>query len=98
VELSVEVAPVTVSQAVCGMRRPFIRAFSRTWTGRRLAAAAWSAFSASLMHGSGIAVAASHARAAAHERNSRTAPVMRWSAERVEQVVSRAVHRAADAC
>ena len=97
-ELRVEVAPVTVSQAVLGMRLPFVRAFPRTLTGHRLAAAAWSGFSASLVHGSGIAVAASHARAAAHERNGRSGPVLRWSTERVDYVVSRAVRRAADAC
>jgi hypothetical protein len=98
VNLNVDVAPVTVSQAVDGMRRPFMTAFGRGWTGRHLAAAAWSAFGAALMHGSGIALAASHARIAAHDRNGRSTPVARWSGGRVDHVVKRAVQRAADAC
>lgn len=91
-----DVTTVTVSQAVDGMRRPFTRSFGRTWVGRRLAGAAWAAFHAALVNGSGIALAASHAQAAAQERNARTLLVARWSRTRIDQVVRRAVRSAAN--
>jgi len=97
VELSVQVATVTTSQAISGMRRPFIRSFGRGWVGRQLAAAAWPAFGAALLHGAGIAVAASYAQAAAEERNLRALLVARWSEARIETTVRRAVQNAANA-
>lgn len=96
-ELSVQVAAVTTSQAVAGMRRPFVQSFGRGWVGRRLAAAAWPAFFASLQHGAGIAIAASYAQAAAEERNLRAALVARWSDARIQATVRRAVQNAANA-
>jgi hypothetical protein len=96
VEQRVAVLEMTVPQAVEGMRRPFLRAFGRGWVGRRLAASAWSAFRAALLHGSGVTVAASHAHVAAEERNVRMSGVARWSHERVAAAVSRAVQTAAD--
>jgi hypothetical protein len=80
------------------MRRPFMAAFGRTPTGRRLAAAAWPAFHAALLHGSGIATARSHGQVAADERNARSVLVPRWSASRVEETVNRAVRAAGQAC
>jgi hypothetical protein len=97
VELSVKVATVTTSQAICGMRRPFVRSFGRGWIGRQLAAAAWPAFFSSLQHGAGIAVAAAYAQAAAEERNLRALLVARWSEARIEATVRRAVQNAANA-
>ncbi len=96
-ELRLDVTPVTMTQAVDGMRRPFMRSFGRTWVGRRLAVAAWSAFRAALLHGSGIAVAASHAQVAAQERNCRTMLVARWTNHRIDRVVRLAVQSAANA-
>ncbi len=96
-ELRLDVRPVTVTEAVDGMRNPFVRAFGRTWVGRRLAWSAWSAFRAALLHGSGIAVAASHAHVAAQERNSRTMLVARWTEARIDRMVRLAVQSAANA-
>lgn len=96
-ELSLDVRPVTLDEAVNGMRRPFLRAFGRTWLARRLASAAWPAFRAALLHGAGIAVATSHAQVAAEERNGRAMLVARWPKQRVSDTVRRAVQRAADA-
>ncbi|MGB8650625.1 MAG: hypothetical protein WCD35_08175 [Mycobacteriales bacterium] len=96
-ELSLDVQAVTLAQAVDGMRRPFMRAFGVSWVGRRLAACAWPAFSAALLHGSGIAVARSHAQVAAEERNGRTMLVARWTSRRIDHVVDQAVQRAANA-
>ena len=93
----VNVPAVTLSSAVDGMRGPFLRAFGRSLVGKRLGAAAWSAFHASLAHGGGLAVATSHARYAAEERNDRTALVARWAPERINSVVQRAASHAADA-
>jgi hypothetical protein len=97
VELRLDVTPVTMTQAVDGMRRPFMRSFGRSWVGRRLASAAWPAFRAALLHGCGIALAASHALVAAQERNSRTMLVARWSNHRIDGVVRFAVQSAANA-
>jgi hypothetical protein len=97
VELSVQVAPVSTSQAIAGMRRPFVRSFGRGWVGRQLAAAAWPAFGAALFHGAGIAVATSYAQTAAEERNLRALLVARWSQTRIEATVRRAVQNAANA-
>lgn len=80
------------------MRRPFMAAFGRGPMGRRLAAASWPAFRAALLHGSGIALARSHAWVAADERNARSLLVTRWSTARVERSVDRAVRAAANAC
>lgn len=96
-ELSLDVRPVTVDEAVGGMRRPFVRSFGRTVVGRRLAASAWPAFRAALLHGSGIAQATSHAQVAAEERNVRTLLVARWSKARITAAVRRAAQSAADA-
>ncbi len=96
-ELRLDVTAVTVSEAVDGMRRPFVRSFGPTWVGRRLAAAAWPAFRAALLHGAGIALAASHAQVAAEERNRRTMLVARWTSSRIDRVVRRAVENAANA-
>ena len=93
----VNVPMVTTSQAVDGMRAPFLQAFGRSFTGQRLAAAAWCAFHAALTHGSGLHLATSHARVAAAERNDRTALVARWSSSRIQSVVERAVNQAANA-
>ncbi len=95
-QLRYDVAPVTPAQAVDGMRRPFVGAFGRTWVGRRLANAAWPAFRAALLHGCGIALATSHAKVAAEERNERTMLVARWTTSRIETVVRRAVRSAAN--
>jgi hypothetical protein len=98
VELRLDVTPVTMTQAVDGMRGPFMRSFGRTsWVGRRLAGAAWPAFRAALLHGAGIAVAASHAQVAAQERNGRTMLVARWTDNRIDRVVRLAVQSAANA-
>ena len=96
-EVRVNIPRVTMSDAVDGMRRPFLDAFGRTVVGRRLASAAWAAFHSALTHGSGLHVAASHARVAAEERNDRTALVARWSAARIRATVQVASRTAADA-
>ena len=96
-DVRVNVPMVTTSQAVDGMRAPFLQAFGRSFTGQRLAAAAWCAFHAALTHGSGLHLATSHARVAAKERNDRTALVARWSADRIQVVVERAAGQAANA-
>jgi hypothetical protein len=96
-DLRVNVPMVTVSQAVDGMRAPFLQSFGRSFTGQRLAAAAWCAFHAALTHGSGLQLATSHARVAAEERNDRTALVARWSPARIRTVVEQAATRAANA-
>jgi len=96
-DVRVNVPVVTTSQAVDGMRAPFLQAFGRSFTGQRLAAAAWCAFHAALTHGSGLHLATSHARVAAQERNDRTALVARWNADRIQTVVEQAASRAADA-
>ena len=96
-ELSLDVRPVTVNEAVGGMRRPFLRSFGRTWVARRLAASAWPAFRAALLHGSGIAVATSHAQVAAEERNLRTLLAARWPTGRLTGAVRTAAQSAADA-
>lgn len=94
---SSELTIVTMSRAVDGMRKPFVRSFGRGWVGRRLAESAWPAFRTALLHGSGIAVAASHAELAAEERNVRTLLVARWTSARIHDVVWRAVQNAANA-
>jgi len=96
-EVRVNVPIVTLSQAVDGMRAPFLQGFGRSFTGQRLAAAAWSAFHASLTLGSGLEAATSHALVAAQERNNRTALVARWSPGRISAVVEHAVARASNA-
>ena len=96
-ELDVDVPKVTMAQAVDGMRRPFHRAFGRTWVGQRLGAASWAAFHAALLHGAGIETATSYAQVAAEERNQRTALVARWTSTRISRVVHRAALKAADA-
>ncbi len=92
-----DVPAFTSAQALDGMRRPFLKAFGRGPVGRRLARAAWPAFRAALLHGSGIALARSHARVAADERNAHTLLVARWTHRRIESVVHRAVQDAANA-
>ena len=96
-ELKLDLKMATPTQALDGMRRPFMHAFGRGWVGRRLANAAWPAFHAALLHGSGIAVAASHAQTAADECNLRTMLVARWPRRRIAHTVRCAVHSAADA-
>jgi hypothetical protein len=96
-DVRVNVPLVTTSQAVDGMRAPFLQAFGRGLIGQRLAAAAWCAFHAALTHGSGLHAATSHARVAAEERNDRTALVARWSTGRIQAVVQEAATRAANA-
>jgi hypothetical protein len=96
-DVRINVPLVTTAEAVDGMRAPFLQAFGRSFTGQRLAAAAWSAFHAALSHGSGLRVATSHARVAAEERNDRTALVARWSINRIGTVVARAAAQAANA-
>src|SRR4051794_9401694 len=96
-EVQVNVPRVTMSGAVDGMRHPFRQAFGRSVVGRRLAAAAWSAFHAALTHGCGLHTAVSHAQVAAAERNARTALVARWSAVRIHATVQSAARCAADA-
>ena len=96
-DVIVPMKPITSSQATAGMRRPFIRAFGRSWVANRLAQCAWPAFQAALLHGAGITTAASHARVAAEERNLRTALVARWSSRRIAGAVQRAADAAANA-
>lgn len=96
-EVRLDVPALTSDQALDGMRRPFVRAFGRGWVGRQLAGAAWPAFRAALLHGSGIAVARSHAMTAAEERNGRAMLVARWSRGRIDGVVREAVQSAANA-
>src|SRR3954467_15564497 len=96
-DVRVNVPMVTTYDAVDGMRAPFLQAFGRSFTGQRLAAAAWCAFHAALTHGTGLRVATSHAQAAAEERNYRTALVARWSTGRIQAVVEQAAARAANA-
>ena len=96
-EVRVNVPAITTSQAVDGMRAPFLQAFGRSFTGQRLAGAAWCAFQAALTHGTGLPVATSHALVAAEERNARTALVARWSRARIGAVVATAAARAANA-
>lgn len=86
---------VTATQALDGMRRPFVRSFGLSWVGRRLAASAWSAFHSALLHGAGIAVATSYAQSAAEERNARTLLVARWQRSRIAHAVHLAVRNAA---
>ena len=95
-DVRVIVPAITTSQAVDGMRAPFLQAFGRSFTGQRLAAAAWCAFQAALAHGTGLHVATSHAQVAAEERNARTALVARWSRGRIRSVVETAAARAAN--
>src|SRR5947209_12446184 len=64
VDLRLDMPVVTTSQAVDGMRRPFLRSFGRTVVGQRHGRAAWTAFHAALMHGSGINIARSQERVA----------------------------------
>jgi hypothetical protein len=78
-DVTLAVQPVTAVQAVDGMRRHFGATFGRGWVSRRLARAAWTSFRVALLHGSGVHVAASHARLAAEERNERLPLVARWS-------------------
>ena len=96
-DLRTHLPPVTTVQALAGMRRPFLRSFGRGFVGRRLARAAWSAFQAALLHGSGLQHAASHAQVAAEDENVRTMVVAQWSRRRIAHVVSRAATAAADA-
>jgi len=96
VDLRLDMPVVTTSQAVDGMRRPFLRSFGRTVVGQRHGRAAWTAFHAALMHGSGINIARSQARIAAEARNRRTMLVARWTTGRISRVVDRAVRAAAD--
>ena len=96
-DVRVNVPIVTMSEAVDGMRAPFLQAFGRSFTGQRLAGAAWCAFHAALTHGSGLPLATSHALVAAEERNDRTALVARWSVRRIQSVVQQAALRAANA-
>lgn len=95
--LDVDLPTVTPVQAIEGMRRHFQRPFGRTWVGRQLGRAAWPAFRTSLLDGSGAAVAAAQAVAAAEHRNHRTLLVARWSAARIHRVVDRAVVNAVTA-
>jgi hypothetical protein len=94
--LGVEVMTLSVTDAVEEMGRPFRRAFGRSRTGRRLGASAWAAFHAALLHDCGIAVATSHAQAAAHERNRRTLIGPRWARGRITRVVLAAAEAAAN--
>jgi hypothetical protein len=97
VHLSTDLPPMTSSQAISGVRAHFVRAFGRTWVGRRLGRTAWSTFRAALLHGLGLEAASELARLAAQERNSTTMLVARWSEARIQRVVQRAAQRAADA-
>ena len=96
-ELQLDLTPTPMTQAVDGMRRPFLRAFGHSPVARRLAAASWPAFRGALLHGSGIALATAHAQVAAEERNLRTMLVARWSRTQITAVVGRAVQSAANA-
>src|SRR3954468_14730545 len=87
VEVHLDVTTISLSDAVDGMRRPFVREFGRTWVGRRLGRAAWTGFHAALIHGAGVDVATSYALVAAEESNSRTMLVARWSTQRIRRAV-----------
>ena len=89
--------PVTAAQALRGMRQPFLRSFGHSLVGRRLARSAWPAFQSALLHEAGMAVALSHAHAAAAEANVRTLLVVRWSERRIAHAVKRAAAAAAAA-
>jgi hypothetical protein len=94
--LGVEVMTLSATEAVVEMGPPFRRAFGRSRTGRRLAASAWAAFHAALLHDCGIAAATSHALAAARERNRRTFLGTRWAHGRITRVVLAAAEAAAN--
>lgn len=89
--------PLTPAQALQGMRQPFQRSFGYSLVGRRLARSAWSAFQSALLHDAGMALAISHAQAAALEANVRTLLVVRWPERRITHVVRRAAAVAAAA-
>lgn len=96
-EVRLDVRTVTPFEAVDGMREPFLGAFGRGWVGRRLGGAAWAAFCAALLHGSGLPAAAAQAQLAAECRNVRTLLAARWTTRRIQVVVARAVQVAAHA-
>lgn len=94
--LGVEVLTLSATDAVVQMGRPFRRAFGQSPIGRRLAGSAWAAFHAALVNDCGIAVATSHAQAAARERNRRLPFVLRWTHGRVTRMVLAAAEAAAN--
>ena len=94
-DVIIEIPPVNAEQAVDGMRAAFLRPFGRGPVGRRIGGAAWSAFSAALVHGMGIDAASAMAQTAARAHNARTMLAARWSERRLTVAVTVAAASAA---